>query len=484
MTLLGCLLMMCKPNLQDDFTQSLTRTLSKGIVTDADFHLLEVKLSKLPNGWHSKEGQMITTPEALAGYIVSQGITENAKVLRNSLAPFAELQIMLENSESMKGYMSTGNPKFTSPIISLFNAVEEDTRVETGYVHEQDGTAHCIYEQIDKEVFQSSLANGKVSTALSSPIDQILSLMAEYVTDSTVFALITDGLVSGTNKEILSTLPRRDWTINNLPILENRIRQAMKQVREKDLDFIIYRFMTTFNGTYYDYKNLKHSFKNVDRPYYIIMVGAERHLASMDTRLKQEDFHPTNSLRSYNFSGLPVVEKGVIAAIPVPGVKSTVKTILPLSEFSFTKPATAPFDFKCRIIVPAEMPTQYTTPEFLKENLKFDYTDEQTKVLVDKGEMIINVLAVDGAPNTFDVIFQVDPSFIGTISGKRKMHLYLPVAMDNWYDTLSEEDDSNDSTADKSKTFQLSYFIGGFLKGFDLKNAEQNIIDINITLSK
>lgn len=181
----------------------------------------------------------------------------------------------------MTGYTGSGNPSFTAPIIALFNGIDKNTEVVTGYVHDK-GNDQCEYQIVETGDFQKDLANGKIQTATSSPIDQILGLIAENANDSTVTALITDGIVSGTNQEILSTLPARDWTIKNIPLIEQRVRTAASLMKEKDQDFILMRFETEFKGDYYNYKNLRENFKtNIVRPYFIILIGRRNHLAEM-----------------------------------------------------------------------------------------------------------------------------------------------------------------------------------------------------------
>lgn len=468
------------------FNNQLRITTADHIVNDQEFKSLNSFIKTRPAG-ALIDGKEIETEDDLVALLVSRGITGDAQAIVSRLvtAPFSELRIMLENSASMTGYTGSGNPSFTTPIIALFNGIDKNTEVVTGYVHDK-GNDQCEYQIVETGDFQKDLANGKIQTATSSPIDQILGLIAENANDSTVTALITDGIVSGTNQEILSTLPARDWTIKNIPLIEQRVRTAASLMKEKDQDFILMRFETEFKGDYYNYKNLRENFKtNIVRPYFIILIGRRNHLAEMSGKLiKESNFRPTHILCSYASDNIPTVVKGLLTVVPTPGMP------LPKAEIDnagtsikFKKPLAYPFTFKCRVILSADVVSKYNDVDFIKENLKFEYKDVMSGAMVDKADMIYDVTGVSGQPNAYDICIQADADFVNSISGIRQMHLFLPVVADSWYRDFSVSDDTKEGW-DTSNTFHLDTFVDGFIKGFDMDNNVKSLIDIKINLKK
>lgn len=468
------------------FNNQLKITTSDNIVTDQEFKSLCAFLKTRPSG-ALIEGKEIGTEDDLVSFLVGKGVTGDAEAIVRSLVrvPFSELRIMLENSASMAGYTASGNPSFTAPIIALFNGIDKNTSVVTGYVHGKDND-DCEFQIVDADEFQKNLANGRIQSSTSSPIDQILGLIAETATDSTVTALITDAIVSGTNAEILSTLPDRDWTIKNIPLIEQRVRSAAALMKEKEQDFILSRFETDFKGEYYNYKNLKQIFStNVVRPYFIILIGSRDHLAEMYGKLEKEsNFRPTHSLCSFTSDNLPTLEKGLLVQVPIPGAPLP-KVVIDNASTSikFKKPLTLPFTFKCRIVMPVEVSSKYNNIDFISDNLRFDYKDVLSGAMVDKTDMVIGVTGVVGQPNTYDVSIQCDTEFINSISGVRQLRLSLPVAADSWYKDVSVTDDAEPEW-DTNSTFHLDTFVGGFIKGFMMDENSKMLIDIKINLTK
>ncbi len=468
------------------FSNQLRITTADCIVTDQEFKSLNSFIKTRPVG-ALIDGKEIKTEDDLVALLVDRGVSGNAQAIVSRLvtAPFSELRIMLENSASMTGYTGSGNPSFTAPIIALFNGIDKNTEVITGYVHDKGGD-QCEYQIVETDSFQKDLANGKIQVATSSPIDQILGLIAENANDSTVTALITDGIVSGTNQEILGTLPARDWTIKNIPLIEQRVRTAASLMKEKGQDFILMRFETEFKGDYYNYKNLKQYFKtDIVRPYFIILVGLRSHLAQMSGRLlKENNFRPTHILCSYASDNIPTVTKGLLTVVPTSGMPvPKVEIDNAGTSIKFKKTLAYPFSFKCRVILSSDVVSKYNDVGFIRENLKFEYKDVMSGATVDKADMIYDVTGVTGQPNAYDICIQADPDFVNSISGTRQMHLFLPIVADSWYNDYSVSDDT-EADWDTSNTFHLDTFVDGFIKGFNMNNDVKPLIDIKINLNK
>lgn len=475
---------------EKSFSNQLAGATKDGIVTENEYKFLQHFLDSAPKNVTSIYGHPLNheNPDVLADILIERGITGDAVALKNRMAynaPFSRLRIMLENSASMIGYTSAGNPSFTSPVISLFNVIDKDTEIITGYVHDK-GNDNCEFQIVDAYDFQKDLANGKIQTATSSPLDQILEMVAETTNDSTVTALVTDGIVSGTNGQILSTLPNRDWTIKNLPLIGQKVRDAAKVLHDKGEQFVLYRFETDFRGDYYNYRNLRQRFSNnVTRPFFIILTGTEKNLENVRQKLaKEAGFKATNSLCSYELEAIPVIKSGIISYVPVAGVQKPKIDITPAkASIKFKKPIAIPFSFRCRVILDKEVPDRCKDAEFISQNIRLSYTDLLSGAVVDKTDMIYDVQPAADSPGAFDIFIQATPDFINTISKLRTMRLYMPLTADTWYRELSVSDDEAPGW-DISKTFHLDVLAEGLIKGFELDNDDKSLVDININLQK
>lgn len=171
---------------------------------------------------------VMNSEDALKSYILKSGVPCVCVVPEKEVS-FDKMAIYLENSASMAGYSNAGNPMFTAPILALFNACEANTEIETAYVGEQYGELKL--KSIPRATFESELTNGKIAITEGSPLDQIMTMMIDSVADNSVVGLVTDGIVSGSNSEIVKSA-NREFTIKNLPLIEQRLQQGFEEMME------------------------------------------------------------------------------------------------------------------------------------------------------------------------------------------------------------------------------------------------------------
>lgn len=470
------------------FATQVNRAIADGTVTESEYKVLQQYFLSAPDnavfdGCPVDKGNDGQLPDIL----VAKGIKGDAAAIVSRIhnAPFSVLNIMFENSASMMGYAAAGNPFFTAPIIALFNGVENDTEIVTGYVHARQSDGLCEYQIENTQKFQNDLTNGRLQMATSSPLDQIFGLVADTANDSTVTALVTDGIVSGTNSEILGTVPAKDWTVKNLPLIEQRVRNAAKRISDKGGNFMLCRFETAFNGVYYDYKNYRHQFSSTFRPFFIILFGTEKNLRSMYSKLEKENgFKATDVMCSYEYDDIPAATTGIVSYVPVPGVAKPKVDVTPAkATVKFKKPVSLPFAFKCRVVLDKNVPEAYRTADFIKDNACLKYNDALSGTYVDKTEMIYDVQPVNDTPNVMDIFIQVPPDFVNGISGQRILNLNVPLAIDGWCDALSDSDDTVIDGGNR-KTFHLDVLAQGLIKGFGMDEKKKSLIDINISLLK
>lgn len=475
---------------EKEFTKKINTAMSDKDVTAIEFAILKKDLAdNLPAHPEGVTigGMTIRSEHDLIDYFHRFGINGTAPELSAVEAPFSKLYVMLENSASMEGYSKSANNRdFSTPIIALWNSVGKETEVVTGYAHHND-KSECEFEQVEERKFQSDLTTARIRIATSSPIDQILGYAAGHTDESSVAAIITDGIMSGTNDEILSTLPGRMWTYNNMPVLEQRVRNAMELAHQKNLAFSVYRFEAPFNGTYYNFKNLKQKMQEVERPFFIILLGTEKYVRQMDGKLLADDrkFDYEDHLSSYEIADLKAVKNGLLSVVPTPGINMGDFNMSPAKgEIKFKSELNFPVNLSLKVTIPPTLPESIADDDFLEDNARLISADPTTNREIDLTSMLRKVEEDEKDPGKFNFIMEVAPDFANVISGEKELRLTVPVSYENLYRWYVEDSVDSDVEPDwdTEKTFALSNMIESFFKGYDTQTT--NVVDIKILLKK
>ena len=466
-----------------NFQKDLMSFCIDGKITDGELTALlnRINTDGQPSGFTFVDaGNSITisNEQDLITYLNGKGIYGPAsKLAAQSDVEFNELTILMDSSASMKGYSApNGNRDFTAAIVAIFSAVSPEVDIESAYIGANSKDEVSI-SKVEKGQYQAQITNGKVVSGAGSQLDKILAFIAEDNDEDEVTCLVTDGILSGTNAEISAN---REFNVKNQPLLENRVRLAAKEAKKEGLDFIIYRLVTSFTGSYYDYQNRVHKLTGVERPYFIIAVGDKANLQKFDAGLRKSDgFKPTHTLATYNMQMAETVKNGSV--IKLPG--SPDYSIKPVnSTLVFKKVPQIPVTFKYRINLNA-LPQYYKEIGTLKNILKLTYKDAQTNVVVDKSDQIIDVSIFDSALGTYDVTIEFAPDFLQRCPAFLQMNLSADGFIDNWYQVYSTNDDRGIENDVTPTTFALETLIGGVVKGIDVQNIAKPI-DCNINIEK
>ena len=410
----------------NDFKKDAMAFCQDGKITDAEFSVLSnrIKTDGAVSGFSFTEGQQtieIRTDEDIIEYFHSKNIFGSAKQLEPAEnVEFGKLVVYMESSASMKGYSApNGNPYFTASILSLFNAAPADANYSIAYVGA--GVRDDVQLSfVPKNQYESQLTSGKVVIGTSSPLDKILGTIVDSTSIETVSCLITDGILSGSNAEISAN---REFTKTYLPLLEDRIRNAVHKASDNGLGFIIYRLVSTFNGTYYDYQNVHHKLQGVVRPYFVIAIGHPNNLELFNNAISKESgFKPTHILSTYNMQKVNAVTRGQV--IKTPGSPSY--SIKPVNSTLVFKPVPqVPITFKYRVNL-NEIPQYYRNLDVIKNNIRLTYIDSKTSIEVDKSEFIQDVMVQDQSLNNYDIVieFRLTCKTMGLSASRRSCRLY------------------------------------------------------------
>lgn len=480
-----------------EFKRSIFTYSADKVIDQKEFETLKTKLGDITA--KSREGvkigvEVIKDEESLIGYLEKKDCEIEGLRGSGDEVTLDDFYICMENSASMKGYFGKGNPDFSEPIIALFQC--DAKSVHTSYVGGKgQNDPEVTYKDVTNDAFLQNIAQGKFSESVSSPIDKIIEAGVETILDDedesddddrtvdNVFCLITDGLLSGTNQEIIAN---REFTKNSLPVLENRIRDAVEEAYEYHLDCLVYRLETPFNGTYYDYRNGKHTLSGGVRPYFMIMIGDKENLQRIENVLSKEtNFtnHTSQRFASYDVSSTKTISKASLAQIPgQANVIASGNTV----RYKPGKIGVDPVVFTVKMQL-KDLNSYYKDIVSLENDLRLEYYDKpsNTEVEIPSASWLADI-NLEEETETYTFTVSLDNEYLKKMRAEKTgLTLTLPGHQDRWYVDLSSPDDSQIAVGETT-TFGLDRLMGGIMKGFGYQDNSiiPDAIKVEFTLVK
>ena len=203
-----------------------------------------------------------TSPESVpdSTKTSSDTVVEPPKVASNEI----DIVLYLDASSSMQGYIAPSKPTNFAAVVGAIEGLEPGN------------TKSFLYGESPEPADGLSGKIGDQALKLKEPESDLAGMVANMAKEasnnqSTVYFLITDGILSGTNKQIKDN---SKYNIANRLTLSQKIYDALKSYKGKVASMVL-QFSAPFKGTYFDYKNGKITLKNVMRPYYVIAFGSK-----------------------------------------------------------------------------------------------------------------------------------------------------------------------------------------------------------------
>jgi hypothetical protein len=182
------------------------------------------------------------------------------------------VNVFLENSASMDGYVNTSSTAFKASILDLLTNIKNfaatgdlnlsyiNSAIIPVKVKASENDITTFYQNLNTASFRS-----QGGMRGSSDMGQMLSQILNQSDRNNLSVFISDFVFS----------PRRTNAINYLQGQRSQIRSdflAAKR-RNPDLSVAILQGKATFQGTYYDQKDQEHRNLNAIRPYYVWLIG-------------------------------------------------------------------------------------------------------------------------------------------------------------------------------------------------------------------
>lgn len=199
------------------------------------------------------------------------------------------LNVYIENSGSMDGYMCNGSElkDCVYDYVSDLNryACETNLHYINSTIIPYKGDLKSYIKTLNPNSFK--LAGGDRS---NSELDRVIGKVLENVTDTSVCILVSDFILDVQSKDAQNFL-------NNAAIsIKNEVISTQKRVPHLGVEIL--KFSSKFTGNYFYPNGSVEKLNNVTRPYYIWIFGDKDYLAKLNSDV------PFPQLIKYNLSGI------------------------------------------------------------------------------------------------------------------------------------------------------------------------------------
>lgn len=465
----------------DRLQDSLARYASDNEITEAEYHtLLNLIKETGLNGRFNENGE--PDHDKIKNYLILLSkktkveLTE-ADIFSPSLPLSNEkfnVNVFLENSASMNGYVGI-NSSFKTTVFKFFTDLRNFSSVDTlslNYINSRAITVKENASRDDIEDFYRRLnpadfrrAGGNVA---STDIERMLKLLLDLVDDRTLNVFISDCVFSPGKTNAKKYLDGQYAAIYN-DFTHARQRQG-------NLSVVLIQLSSKFEGTYFDYLDSPHFNMDMERPYYIWLIGAE-------DKLKQLAAYGIYDLIKGGYKNRFVLQSNQFPTQPEYKILQSNK----IGTFRLKEGSKGPLS-------DAEPSEQDRTKGFFGFSVAADYSKslQDLNYFTDTSNYRINSnyhLRVENIAGNKDVSLD---GFTHKLKLETKelrneeVKIEVLGKVPNWVYNSNSMDDSRIEVAgdQKSKTFGLKYLIEGVTDAFYPESKSNTISTLTISIKK
>ena len=394
-----------------------------------------------------------------------------------SISKKVNVQVLLDVSASMAGYLR-GN-EFRSTIGGLAASLDNikkdslaEIKITTISFLLPDKSNRLIKATNDNDAvkFISLIGNRKIAVVAQSPIFDILSDYLKDIDSNTVKIFISDLII--------------DKDPSNFPTIQshfNTLANTLHKVRKMAIS--IYRLTSDFNGPYYfNKKPGSINLSNTVRPYFIVIIGKPSIIGKLSTSLHnginfntENEIHLGFSFKQPAFNvlfsdlregkwGYKEKQKIIRNAKPTQGQKTKFTMAIDFSDY----------------------PKYYKTNEYLNRNLEIASTvatlDTNNGIEVFEKTSLYNKLSKTGKEQAAKATHLISVS-LTNVEDDGLMEFELYNELPKWYDSLSEDDDSDIKNTIK-QTYGLKYIVTGLANAYGEINTHNKLFHLFFKLEK
>lgn len=394
-----------------------------------------------------------------------------------------EYNIYIENSGSMFGYIN-GVTEFKDAVMNLqasINRHEEEQSVF--FVNDDIYPVKTEFDEFHSYLKPSNLR--KIGDTRASNIAKMLSLVLEraavddYQKTSILYSDFIFSLRSGSDIE--NDLANQKYGVQT--IIQNA------KLKDKGISFLILKFNSKFDGTYYDVDNRKISYSNL-RPYYVWVIGKVDVLRSFVNKYDVKNFEGYEDFTLICGDGTVTPYYSILkdshkkGNFKIVDRKST--TIKSIYSIDYNKRSGVK-EFQFGVGINCD---ELGLPE--------SYIKDKSNYLIES-EFGDDIRVADVIEVNKKDIGQVDQrKYIGSSNhviilstekvstGKQKLNIVLKDRLPQWVGTSSTTNDRGVQPGDSyDKTFGFEYLIEGIAEAYKpIDNAEKAYFNLDLEIER
>lgn len=194
------------------------------------------------------------------------------------------VNVYLENSGSMNGYVDNGQTLFQQDVFNYLCDIhisEIASEMNLHFINSEIIKKGSVIAAFIKNLTPNSFKTSGGQTATTDIADMFKQVL-EHTDNNTVSVFISDCIFSP------GSIANPEAYLANQQV---GIKKSIADHLSKYPDFsvVVYQLYSNFKGTYYDYKN-RGRYYNGERPYYIWVMGHTAHIAKLRAKIPNDKF--------------------------------------------------------------------------------------------------------------------------------------------------------------------------------------------------
>jgi len=377
----------------------------------------------------------------------------------NSLPEHPIINVYLENSGSMNGYVDGGKTMFQQDVYNYLSDVDIsgipsemnmffiNSKIIPQRDFQKSNTISDFINRLNPNSFR--VAGGNTAT---TDMADIFKLILENTDNDIVSIFISDCIFSPGSV----SSPEAYLTNQQIGIKENFAKYC---VDHPNFGVMVYQLSSNFNGRYYDYMNKPHQY-NGERPYYIWVMGNIYYLMYLKDRIPNKKFQGSG-VQNYWFASNFQLEEVAYSVLPAPRLgsfdkvsKSDIKNMKPdeNGEFMFTIAA----NLRLLELVLGD--------DYLMDT--GNYAQLINKELSDEIKIKIDRNTVAKSPATHNISLKI-------VKGiqREEIKVILQCLPPEWGFEMTDDNDTQLTELNCNKTYGLKYLLNGVQQGLTARGS-------------
>jgi hypothetical protein len=380
----------------------------------------------------------------------------SSTVITKKELPKPVVNVYVENSGSMDGYVK-GVTEFEQIVYNYLTDIKITgiaSSLNLFYINSKPilygSDISDFIEKLEPTTFRQRGGN-RGTTDLSYIIDTIVCSM----NDSVVSILVSDCIFSpGKQRDA------QNYLVNQQIGIKRILAEYAKN--HPDVGIIAYRFLSKFNGIYYNRINAKQDIYSKERPFFIWVIGKRAYLTSLLQRIPDSKFDGKGAGVQQRYS---IVAGGVNANYAVKQGAGY--------RLDRDNPRTG--------IVNAKLNrngsiTYRVEVDFSGLPLSDEYLcDAKNYTLSDNGYQVTKIIPIQTASKYTHALSVSSKSTKPTT-----LLIMLDMRLPEWIDKVNDDNGNALSDATMNKTFGIKYLYKGIYDAFTIQESAYTTIKINI----